>query len=241
MDLRGSKQGSQGEGAGGRPVMLSAASRYLSQRWEVVFFLTAFWLLTLQVLFFYIDVQSLSSLHGAIAVYAAIDSFILNRLSYVSTPAFVLPLVYLLLSPALPLWSRRYLDFIGAYVIIRMAMQFVGLNILVFDTVTSRFFLITQLLFFLPYSLLVWGWIYWRLDRVGKAGGQPLFRLDLDGRAPRPIDYFVASFSTVFSASISAIKGMSARARILILAHGFLIYDVMGLTLSRAITLVQAR
>ncbi|MCS5698419.1 hypothetical protein NZK32_05095 [Cyanobium sp. FGCU-52] len=122
-----------------------------------------------------------------------------------------------------------------------MAMQFIGLNVLVFDSVSSRFILVTQLLFFLPNSLLVWGWIYWRLDQVDSGRQNRLFHLDLDGKAPRPIDYFVASFSSVFSASISAIKGTSARARILILAHGFVISDVMGLTLSRAISLVQSQ
>ena len=140
-----------------------------------------------------------------------------------------------------PHWCRRYLDIIGTYVIIRMAIQLLGLNILVFDAVSSRFTLITQLLLFLPYSLLIWGWIYWRLDMAGRAGERHFFRLDLEGKTPRPIDYFVASFSSVFSASISAIKGNSARARILILAHGFLIYDVMGLTLTRAVSLVQGK
>jgi hypothetical protein len=55
------------------------------------------------------------------------------------------------------------------------------------------------------------------------------------------VDYFVASFSSVFSASISAIKGNSARARVLIIIHGIVIYDVMVLTLSRALALVQSR
>jgi hypothetical protein len=43
------------------------------------------------------------------------------------------------------------------------------------------------------------------------------------------------------AASISAIKGRSAWPRILLLLHGFVIYDVMGLTLSRAVALVQAK
>jgi hypothetical protein len=44
-----------------------------------------------------------------------------------------------------------------------------------------------------------------------------------------------------FSGSISAIKGRSAQPRILLLLHGFVIYDVMGLILSRAVALVQAK
>jgi hypothetical protein len=122
-----------------------------------------------------------------------------------------------------------------------MVIQLIGLNILVFDSVSSRFLLITQLLFFLPYSLLVWGWIYWRLDASVRGGQRCLFRLDCEAEVPRPIDYFVASFSSVFSPSINAIKGKSARSRVLILGHGFLIYNVMGLTLSRAVALVQGR
>jgi hypothetical protein len=213
----------------------------LRSKWEIFFFLIVDTLLALQVLFFYNDTQSLSSLHGAIAVFASIESFVVDRLAYVVTPAIWLPLLCLLPLKNRPNWSRTYLDALGIYVILRMVVQLVGLNILVFDTTTSRFLLITQLLFFLPYSLLIWGWIYWRLDSIGRSNKRPLFRLDCEGDRPRPVDYFVASFSSVFSATINAIKGNSARARILILGHGFLIYDVMGLTLSRAIALVQSR
>jgi hypothetical protein len=120
------------------------------------------------------------------------------------------------------------------------AIQLIGLNILAFDSVTPKFLLITQLLFFLPYSLSIWGWIYWRLDVIARSKSRLFYRLDCEGSQPRPIDYFVASFSSVFSATISGIKGNSARARVLILVHGFLIYDIMGLTLSRAIALVQS-
>ena len=219
----------------------SSALRYFVCRWEILFFLIIYSLLTFQVLFFVVDVQSLSALHGAIALFASFQAFVARRLAYVVTPAILLPLAYMLACRVRPWWARKYLDVLGLYVIFRMVIQLVGLNILVFDSTTPRFLLVTQLLFFLPYSLLIWGWIYWRLDSGARARHRQLFRLDCEGQAPRPIDYFVASFSSVFSATISGIKGNSARARILILAHGFLIYDVMGLTLSRAIALVQAR
>lgn len=215
--------------------------RYVQSRWEVAFFLVIYILLTLQVSFFYGDIQSLSSLHGAIAAYAAFQLLIADRLSYIATPAILAPLLYLLVLKSKPRWSRRYCDILGVYVVIRMIIQVIGLNILVFDTVTARFLLITQLLFFLPFSLLIWGWIYWRLDSIAISNNRPLFRLDCEQNPPRPLDYFVASFSSVFSASINSIKGNSARARLLILGHGFLIYDVMGLTLSRAVALVQSR
>lgn len=220
---------------------LRSAARRLHDRWETLFFVIVYLLLSLQVYCFYFNTQSLAGLHGAIAAFATLESFVASRLTYVILPQVLTPLAYLFLCFKRPPWWRIYLDILGVYVVLRMAIQLIGLNILVFDSTTSKFLLITQLLFFLPYSLLVWGWIYWRLDTPGRKGLRPLFRFDFEGETPRPIDYFVASFSSVFSASINTIKGNSARARLLILAHGFLIYDVMGLTLSRAVALVQSR
>lgn len=203
--------------------------------------MVVFALLTFQVLKFVFDIGSIRPLNGSIAVLASFQSFVADWLYYVTIPFILLPLLYLLACRGRPSWTRRYLDALGAYVIVRMAIQLIGLNVLVFDVTSSRFLLISQLLFFLPYSLLVWGWLYWRLDVAARSLGRPLFRLDIQDREPRPIDYFVASFASVFSASISSIKGNSARAKMLILAHGFLIYDVMVLTLSRAVALIQGQ
>ena len=216
--------------------------RYFRDRWEIIFFVLVVILLSFQVLSFYSDIKSFSDPHGLIALFVGFESFVATKLAYVSLPLIIFPLAYLFSRKNRPLWARRYLDFLGIYVLLRLFIQLIGLNILVFDSVTSRFLLISQVLFFLPYSLLIWGWVYWRLDAFARASNRPLFRLDCEGVAPpRPIDYFVASFSSVFSATINAIKGNSARARMLILFHGFMIYDVMGLTLSRAVALVQAK
>lgn len=223
-----------------RSAFLASIRRRLSDQWESLFFLIAYALLVLQVYLLYYDFRSLAGLHGAIAIFAEFDSFLVERLVLV-IPLFIYPpLACFLLSGGRPAWRRRYLDVIGCYLVFRMAIQLIGLNILVFDSVTPKFLLITQLLVFLPYSLMLWGWIYWRLDMIARQSNRVLFRLDGEGECPRPIDYFVASFSSVFSATIAGIKGNSARARILILAHGFVIYDLMGLTLSRAVALVQS-
>lgn len=222
-------------------VLISSLSPFLSHRWEELFFLLVFALLCFENLAFVANPVFLSSLHGATAAFAEFEFFVVRRLSYVTVPFVVLPLAYLFASRGRPQWSRGYLDILGFYFVARMTTQLIGLNILVFDFTTSRFLLITQLLFFLPYALLVWGWIYWRLDTSAGRRQRQLFRLDIEGENPRPIDYLIASFSSVFSASINGIKGRSARARVLILLHGLVIFDVMGLTLSRAVALVQSK
>lgn len=221
--------------------LISSTLSYFANRWEEWFFLLIFALLCFENLAFVTDAEFLSSLNGATAFFADFEFFVVRRLSFVTFPFVVLPLSFLFFSRGRPQWSRGYLDTLGFYFVVRMSIQLFGLNILVFDFTTSRFILITQLLFFLPYALLVWGWIYWRLDTSAGRRQRQLLRLDIEGEYPRPLDYLIASFSSVFSASISGIKGRSARSRILILFHGFVIYDVMGLTLSRAVALIQTK
>lgn len=215
---------------------------YLSLHWEEIFFLALWSLLSFQVIFFVSDTRPiLGDNGGAIAVFASFESFVLTTGPYITFPLFVVPLIFLTFYQGRPSWVRSYLDFNGIYITARMFIQLVGLNLLVFDRDSPRFVLITQLLFFLPYSLLIWGWIYWRLDTFASVAHSRYFRLDCEREIPRPIDYLVASFSSVFSASISAIKGRSARARVLIIIHGCVVYDIMGLTLSRAVALIQSK
>jgi hypothetical protein len=222
--------------------LVASLMTHVSHRWEELFFLFLLALLSLQVFDFVADAKSFSpSSGGAISVFVSFESFVVDHLSYAVVPLIALPLVYLAFCRSRPRWLRRFLDVVGLYVAARMLIQLIGLNLLVFDSVNPRFTLITQLFLFLPYLLLVWGWIYWRLDSFAATMNRRFFQLDCERSAPRPVDYLVASFSTVFSASISAIKGRTARAKALIIVHGFFVYDVMGLIFSRAVALVQAR
>ena len=231
----------QGMGKDSRRLVPSLIA-YVSHRWEELFFLFLLVLLSLQVFDFVADAESFPSSRGeAISVFVSFESFVVDHLSYVAVPSIVLPLIYLAFCRSRPRWSRKFLDVVGLYVAARMLIQLFGLNLLVFDSVNPRFTLITQLFLFLPYLLLVWGWIYWRLDSFAVTMNRRFFQLDCERSVPRPVDYLVASFSAVFSASISAIKGRTARAKVLIIVHGFFVYDVMGLILSRAVALVQAR
>ncbi|MEB3331487.1 MAG: hypothetical protein VKI83_03210 [Synechococcaceae cyanobacterium] len=207
-------------------------------RWEPPFF-TAVWAFLLsQDVSFHSQLKQLSHPSLWVNRIVAFNGFIIDHALWLMSGLAAL-LAFAILKGRSSAVGRCCCDVLGVYFAARMLIQLLGLNILVFDTVSSHFILITQLLFFLPYSLMLWGWIYWRLDRMGQTHGRSFFRVDHDSEHPRPIDYFVASFSTVFSASISNIKGTSARSRIIILFHGFMIYDIMGLTFSRAVALVQ--
>ena len=221
---------------------MNLSKAYLSQRWEPIFFIVLFALLSLQVFLFVNNTISVPSSAGSgVAAFVAFELFVARYLSLVTVPLILLPLLALALLGSQQWWTRRFLDLAGIYVVARMLIQLLGVNILVFNSVTPGFILITQLLFFLPYSMLVWGWIYWRLDALIGPKKRRWFLLDGEQDIQRPIDYILASFASVFSASISGIKGRSARAKIIILVHGFFIYDLVGLILSRTVALIQSK
>jgi hypothetical protein len=208
--------------------------------WEGIYFFAVGILLLFQEYYLTVEISGVITNSRFLALYTHFTASILFANRFLVAPFLGFFLYASLRSTSLGL-PRRLCDLLGVYYLMRMVTLLIGLNILIFDVTSSRYVLITQLLFFLPYSLLVWGWVYWRLDTGAGRKCRQLFRLDIEGENPRPVDYLIASFSSVFSASISAIKGRSARARVLILLHGFVIYDVMGLTLSRAVALVQAK
>lgn len=225
-----------------RQGLFSEAKGWVSRRWEELFFLVLLLWLRFQALAFVGDAQAVfSSLGRGVALFFAFETFVVEQVAFVAIPLFVCPLIYLIAIRSRSLARRRFLDVVGLYIVLRMFVQLIGMNLLVFDFETPGSILITQLLLFLPYSMLAWGWIYWRLDMFAAATNRTFFRLDCERNVPRPIDYLVASLSSVFSATIPVIKGRSARARLLILVHGFFVYDLMGLTLSRAVALVQAK
>ena len=187
--------------------LISLVLSYFLHRWEELFFLVVYALLCFDNIAFVSGASFLSSLQGGMAAFASFELFVVDCLGYVSRPLIFVPLLCLFALRGRPRWVRGYLDALGIYFIVRMIIQLNGLNVLVFDFTTPRFVLITQLLFFLPYSLLIWGRICWRLDASGGARCRRLFRLDCDGEAPRPIDHLIASCSSVFSALIAGIKG----------------------------------
>ena len=208
--------------------------------WEGIYFMAVGIFLLFQEYFLTVDISGVVSNYRFLDFYAHFTSSILVVNRFLAAP-FLAFFVFATLRSTSSGLPRKVCDFLGVYYFLRMVTLLIGLNLLVFDVTSSRFLLITQLLFFLPYALLVWGWVYWRLDTSAGRKQRQLFRLDIEGENTRPVDYLLASFSSVFSAAISSIKGRSARARALILLHGIVIYDVMGLTLSRAVALVQVK
>ena len=66
--------------------------------------------------------------------------------------------------PLSPRRRRLLIDAMVFLVVFRLLMLFAILNLMIFLPPSDRILLFSQLLLFLPCLLLVWGWIYWRVD-----------------------------------------------------------------------------
>ena len=143
----------------------------------------------------------------------------------------------------LPIKLRRSIvDIFAVWFALRIADLFLLINLLIFLRMTDHGQLIVQLLLFLPCLLLMWGWVYWRVD-VGSriVTGKEIFDFKLPGGAsPTIYDYFLVSFTSLISSTLNGFSGKTRTARTLIFAHGVMMWDVMGLMLSRAIALVSS-
>ena len=179
-----------------------------------------------------------SLLNDSIAFLAYLRQYIAPvMLAIVVGAAFVC-----LFLPLTPLRRRFLIDTVFILVIIRLLLLFGILNIMIFLPPSDRVLLFAQLLLFLPCLLLVWGWIYWRVDThsVSLGRGRIFTSSTSEDDIPPPYDYFIASFTSLLTATLDNFNGKTRFARTLILLQGFMMWDIMALTLSRAIALASA-
>ena len=179
-----------------------------------------------------------SLLNDSIAFLAYLRQYIAPvMLAIVVGAAFVC-----LFLPLTPLRRRFLIDTVFVLVIIRLLLLFGILNIMIFLPPSDRVLLFAQLLLFLPCLLLVWGWIYWRVDThsVSLGRGRIFTSSTSEDDIPPPYDYFIASFTSLLTTTLDNFNGKTRFARTLILLHGVMMWDIMALTLSRAIALASA-
>ena len=215
-------------------------TRVLRRNWEVL-------LLLVIGLFQYVSGQVLEFTQGSSKDYVLIADMVavLGRFHQYIVPLLSpLWLIVLAYCAAVPLGGRlrrSLLDALAVFAMLKVGLLFLLLNLLILFPPQDRVLPILQLLLFLPSLLLVWGWIYWRMDSnaVATTGQRVfLFRMSAD-IAPGPFDYILASLTSLISTTLGGFAGETRAARTLIFLHGFMMWDVMGLTLSRAIALAS--
>jgi hypothetical protein len=220
---------------------LPLARRVLRRDWEVFLFVAigSLLLVSLQLIG---DMPSSQDQYPLARQLVEILDMLRSKVMPVLHPLSLFATTCYLLLP-LPIKLRRSIvDIFAAWFALRIADLFLLINLLIFLRMTDHGQLIVQLLLFLPCLLLMWGWVYWRVD-VGSriVTGKEIFDFKLPGGAsPTIYDYFLVSFTSLISSTLNGFSGKTRTARTLIFAHGVMMWDVMGLMLSRAIALVSS-
>lgn len=215
--------------------------RFLNRNWEILLLCLV---LALQVysgdLFLLASRQATpySLLNSSIAFLAYLRQYIVP----VMLPIFVGAAFACFFLPLSEQRRRLLVDVMVVLVIVRLLMLFGILNLMIFLPPSDRVLLFSQLLLFLPCLLLVWGWIYWRVDThsVSLGRGRIFTSSTSEDDIPPPYDYFIASFTSLLTTTLDNFNGKTRFARTLIFLHGVMMWDIMALTLSRAIALASA-
>lgn len=222
--------------------MLSQARRILRRDWELLLLAAVgcLLLISLQVIG---DTPEKHSQYVVIRRSIETLNTLREHVVPILQPVGAISAICYLFLPLSLAWRRRFVDAFGLWFIIRVIDLFLLINLLVFLKTPDHFLLIAQLLLFLPCLLLMWGWIYWRIDlrSLNRSSNRRLFTFNLPGGMPPTIyDYFLVSFTSIISHTLSGFSGETRFARTLIFIHGIMMWDIMGLTLSRTIALISS-
>ena len=115
-------------------------------------------------------------------------------------------------------------------------LELVSMNLLLVSPLKDPVLLLVELVLFVPIILIGFSWWYWRLNhqsRLGKGKAAITFN-----KKPTPFSYFAKTASIVVSDTTEHGVCETDTARALRIMNGFVVLDIFGLTLSRAVGLV---
>lgn len=159
----------------------------------------------------------------------------LNALAVVVVPSLWL----LALSSHYRKIPRAVLDCFGGFFVLRMVIGLLFVNALLFTPATSQSLLLGQILAFLPFFVVAWGWLIWRIDYWGREVPQRIIAIPDENEPITSFDYYHASIYSIINQGKSGFKGVTRLGRSLCLVHNLMLINLLGLALARAYGLVQ--
>jgi hypothetical protein len=110
------------------------------------------------------------------------------------------------------------------------------MNLLLVSPLKDPVLLLVELVLFVPIVLIGFSWWYWRLNYLSRIGkGKEAISFD---KKPTPFSYFAKTASVIVSDTTEHGVCETEVARMIRILNGFVVLDIFGLTLSRAVGLV---
>ena len=132
--------------------------------------------------------------------------------------------------------SRLASDIYGIILSFAWFLELVSMNLLLVSPLKDPVLLLVELVLFVPIVLIGFSWWYWRLNHQSRIGkGKEAITFD---KKPTPFSYFAKTASVVVSDTTEHGVCETDVARMIRILNGFVVLDIFGLTLSRAVGLV---
>lgn len=136
--------------------------------------------------------------------------------------------------------SPVVLDALGLWAVINLVVHFVKINLLMLSGAVEPRLLVGQVITYLLFFVLCWGWIFWRLDRV--AGPEEQRIVDVPGASNQvgSFNYYHESLMSILDGKrMSLFIGVSPFGKLLVAIHSLMILDLAAIALARFYQLVQ--
>ncbi len=132
--------------------------------------------------------------------------------------------------------SRLFSDVYAIILSFAWLLELPSMNMLLVSPLKDPVLLLVELVLFVPIVLIGFSWWYWRLNHSSRLGkGKAAITFD---KKPTPFSYFAKTASVVVSDTTEQGVCETDVARALRIMNGFVVLDIFGLTLSRAVGLV---
>jgi len=135
---------------------------------------------------------------------------------------------------------RRWLDVsAGAFISFNLIFHFLKINLLLLTPPASTQLLMGQLLTYLVFFVLGWGWIFWRIDWVGQSKPGRVIEVADAGGQVSMFDYYHASLMSIVRRSHSEVIGKTRNGRMLVAIHTLMVLDLIAVALGRFYQLIS--
>lgn len=124
----------------------------------------------------------------------------------------------------------------------RLVLEFFTINLLIFTpSLVAPTVLLGQIVLYLPFFVLGWGWIFYRLDWVGRDQAGIVIQLnDADTvRGVSRFDYFHAAINTLLNKGKPMITGVSRSGRIVVLIFNGMLLGLYAVAFTRILQLAK--
>ena len=186
------------------------------------------------------DNPSLKASQSFIAEAVRLTSLDLHPILLVATAIWIaLTITAIARHRIIPRWM---LDAMGIWAAGRMSLDFILINGLIFHPgLIQPSILLSQILIYLPFFAITWGWIFYRLDRVhtGKSASIITMSHVVATRTAQTYDYYHATFNAIINKGGAKITGTNRTGLIATLIFDTMLLCLYALMITRLFQLIK--